>query len=141
MVDQFYGWRIAFGLGAVLGLGVLLIRRYVPESPRWLMTHRRTEEAERVVGEIEDEVRRSTGRDELPPVEGFISIEQRETAGFGPVARAMFRIYPFRTFLGLVLMIAQAFLYKAIFFTAGLVLASFFGAPSGSIPSTSSSSR
>jgi MFS family permease len=135
VVDQFYGWRIAFALGAVLALGVLLVRRYVPESPRWLMTHDRVDEAERVVSEIEDEVRRYTGRDELPPLEEeSITIEQREGIGFGLIARVMFQMYPVRTVLGLVLMISQAFLYNAIFFTAGLVLGSFFGVPSGSIP-------
>jgi MFS family permease len=135
VVDQFYGWRIAFALGAVLALGVLLVRRYVPESPRWLMTHGKAEEAERVVGEIEDEVRRSTGREELPAVEnGSITVEQRGGIGFGLIARAMFQMYPVRTVLGLVLMVSQAFLYNAIFFTAGLVLGSFFGVPSGSIP-------
>ena len=135
VVDQFYGWRIAFALGAVLALGILLVRRYVPESPRWLMTHERVDEAERVVGDIEDQVRRYTGRDELPPLEGRpITVEQREDIGFGMIARVMFQTYPVRTVLGLVLMISQAFLYNAIFFTAGLVLGSFFGVPSGSIP-------
>ena len=135
LIDQFYGWRIAFALGALLSLGVLLIRRYVPESPRWLMTHGRAEEAERVAEEIEDEVRRYTGREELPPPEeGSITVEQREAIGFEPIARAMFQMYPVRTVLGLVLMTSQAFLYNAVFFTAGLVLGSFFGVPSGSIP-------
>ncbi len=134
VIDQFYGWRIAFALGAVLALAILLVRRYVPESPRWLMTHGKVDEAERVVEDIEDQVRRSTGREELPPPEGSITIEQRGGIGFGLVARAMFQIYPVRTVLGLVLMSSQAFLYNAIFFTAGLVLGEFFGVPSGSIP-------
>jgi MFS family permease len=134
LINQFYGWRIAFGLGAVLALGILLIRRYVPESPRWLMTHGETEEAERVVGDIEADVREHTGREELPPLdEGSITIEQRESIGFGPIWRAMVQMYPRRTFLGLVLMVSQAFLYNAIFFTAGLVLADFFGVPGENI--------
>jgi MFS family permease len=134
VVDQFYGWRIAFALGAVLALGILLIRSYVPESPRWLITHGRSDEAERVVGEIEEDVREHTGREELPPPdEGSITIEQRESIGFGPIWRAMFQLYPRRTVLGLVLMASQAFLYNAIFFTAGLVLADFFGVPGGNV--------
>jgi MFS family permease len=135
LIDQFYGWRLAFALGAILSLGILLIRRYVPESPRWLMTHGRVDEAEAVVERIEDDVRRYTGREELPPPqEGPITVEQREAVGFGLIARTMFQIYPVRTILGLVLMGSQAFLYNAIFFTAGLVLGSFFGVPSSSIP-------
>src|SRR5918997_1039978 len=135
VIDQFYGWRIAFALGAVLALGILLVRRYVPESPRWLMTHGRADEADRVTAQIEDEVRRAFGREELPPLEEEpITLEQREAIGFGLVARVMFQMYPVRTVLGLVLMASQAFLYNAIFFTAGLVLGSFFGVPSGSIP-------
>jgi MFS family permease len=135
LIDQFYGWRLAFALGAILSLGILLIRRYVPESPRWLMTHGRVDEAEAVVERIENDVRRYTGREELPPPEeGPITVEQREAVGFGLIARTMFQIYPVRTILGLVLMGSQAFLYNAIFFTAGLVLGSFFGVPSSSIP-------
>jgi MFS family permease len=134
-VPQFYGWRIAFGIGAVLGLGVLLIRRYVPESPRWLATHGRNEQAERVAGEIEEDVRKSVRREELPAVDEdeSITIEQRKSIGFTPIIRAMFRMYPKRTVLGLVLMGTQAFLYNAVLFTYGLILRTYYGVPGGNV--------
>ncbi len=130
-LSVFYSWRIAFAIGAILSLAVLLIRRYVPESPRWLATHGRNDEAERVVGGIEERVKEATGREELPLVDEneTIIIEQRESIGFSPIARAMFQMYPRRTVLGLVLMTAQAFLYNAVLFTYGLILSNYFGVP------------
>ncbi|MGI8910371.1 MAG: MFS transporter [Rubrobacteraceae bacterium] len=135
IIDQFYGWRIAFGLGAVLGICILLIRRYIPESPRWLATHGRNDEAEEIAGDIEDQVLRQTGRRELPPIDEdeTVTIEQRESMGFGIVFRAMFQMYPKRTFLGLTLMGSQAFLYNAVFFTYALILTSFYGIATGSV--------
>lgn len=135
IIDQFWGWRIAFGLGGLLGIAILLIRRYLPESPRWLATHGQNDEAERIVGEIEDDVKRQTGREELPPIDEdeTITIEQRGSIGFGLIARAMFQMYPKRTVLGLVLMSSQAFLYNAVFFTYALILSNFYDVPSGNI--------
>lgn len=120
-------------MGAVLGLGILLIRRYVPESPRWLVTHGKNNEAEETTIAIEEQVRRQTGR-ELPPVEGEpMLIEQRESIGFGLIARTIFRRYPKRTVLGLTLMGCQAFLYNAIFFTYALILTNFYGISASSV--------
>jgi MFS family permease len=50
------GWRIAFGLGAVLGLGILLVRRNVTESPRWMFIHGHNEQAEELVDEVKRQV-------------------------------------------------------------------------------------
>jgi len=126
------GWRVAFGTGAVLGLGILLLRRFLPESPRWLMIHGDLPAAEAIVGEIEDRVRDSAGG--LPPVpEGHLRLRRQGHVGLGAVAVALFRTYPRRAVLGLVLMGAQAFLYNAIFFTYALVLGRFFQVPAGKV--------
>ncbi len=135
IIDQFFGWRLSFLLGGVLGFGILLIRRYLPESPRWLATHGQNDEAERITGEIEEDVKQSTGRDELPPIDEdkLITIEQRGSIGFKLIAKAMFQMYPKRTVLGLTLMASQAFLYNAVFFTYALILSNFYGVPGSHI--------
>jgi MFS family permease len=124
------GWRVGFALGAVLAVAILLIRRLLPESPRWLMTHGRADEADRIVKEIEDNVRRYTGNRELPEPEGEpIQIRQRDHTPIGEIFRTMFVDNKSRTLLGITLMAAQAFIYNAVFFTFGLVLTTFFKVP------------
>jgi MFS family permease len=120
------GWRLAFGLGAVLGVGILLVRRNVPESPRWLFTHGRADEADRLVGDIERQVSEQTG-EKLKPVHDTIEVHERGSMGFGAVGRTLVQTYPRRTLLGLGLFIGQAFLYNAVYFTQALVLGKFFG--------------
>ncbi|MFZ0089907.1 MAG: MFS transporter [Solirubrobacteraceae bacterium] len=127
------GWRLCFGLGAVLGLGVLLVRRSVPESPRWLFIHGREEEAERVVSEIEHSVEEETGA-ALPQPEGEITVRQRRVIPLSLIVRSVATLYPKRTILGLALFIGQAFLYNSILFGLGDLLGTFFKVSSGDVP-------
>ncbi|WP_336320275.1 MFS transporter [Streptomyces lavendofoliae] len=125
------GWRISFGLGVVLGLVILLVRRHVPESPRWMFIHGREEGAERLVEDVERQVEADTGRP-LPAPAGAITIKQRHSVGFVQIARTLFRAYPRRAVLGLSLFIGQAFLYNAITFGFGAILVTFFDVGTGS---------
>jgi MFS family permease len=127
------GWRLAFGLGAVLGIGILLVRRFVPESPRWLFIHGREDEAERIVAEIEREVREETGQELPSPPDRKIKVRQRGSIGFGTIATTVFKVYPRRTVLGLSLFIGQAFLYNAILFSYGDALTKYYGVSSGHV--------
>jgi MFS family permease len=130
---QDIGWRLAFGIGAVFGLAVLLVRRNVPESPRWLFIHGREEEAERIVGEIEQEVMRET-QQTLSEPEGSLTVHPRKTISFIEIAKVAFTRYPKRAILGLALFIGQAFLYNAFTFNLGTLLGEFYGVASGSVP-------
>lgn len=129
------GWRYAFGIGAVLGTGVLFLRRYVPESPRWLMIHGKADEAEKIVGDIEKKVRSKTHRSgtqkDLGEPDKKMSIRVRENTPFSEIWRYVLRRQPQRSFLGLALMLAQAFFYNAVFFTYALVLINFYRVPGG----------
>ncbi|MCZ4124468.1 MFS transporter [Streptomyces sp. H39-S7] len=124
------GWRLTFALGVVLGLIILVVRRHVPESPRWMFIHGRSEEADRLVSSAEAQIKKETGRD-LPEPAGEITIHQRTSIGFGLIARTVFRDYPKRATLGLALFVGQAFLYNAITFGFGAILTTFYDVPTG----------
>jgi MFS family permease len=133
LFPQDIGWRLAFGFGAVFGLVVLVVRRNVPESPRWLFIHGREEEAERIVREIEDEVAGESGTT-LPEPKSSLTIRPRETISFAEIARVAFTRYPKRAVLGLALFIGQAFLYNAFTFNLGTLLGTFYDVASGTVP-------
>ena len=126
------GWRISLLVGPALGIVVWWVRRTLPESPRWLITHGRVDEAERNIREIEDWVRQNGH--ELPDVDESKAVEidpHRARPSLWQVTKVLIRTYPRRSILGAVLMITQSFLYNAIFFTYALVLNNFFDVPTG----------
>jgi MFS family permease len=132
-LDESIGWRLGFFLGAIVALAIIMIRRFIPESPRWLLTHGRPEEAERVVAQIEETVRKQ--HPVLPEPKGDpIVIQLRRRLSFLDIAKYVIRRYPERGVLGLALMTGQAFLYNAIFFTYTLVLTRFYGVDAGTAP-------
>ena len=128
IIDPERGWRLAFFGGAAIGLVILFLRRYIPESPRWLIIHGQPEKAERIIAGIEARFERAGHV--LPPPDHVARLRSRKATALGEVFRALFRLYPRRTVLGLALMISQAFFYNAIFFTYAMMLTDFYGVPS-----------
>ncbi len=125
-----HGWRLAYLIGAGLGLIVLVMRFWIPESPRWLMVHGQPEEAEQIVREIESHTRHAplqeTSHEKM-------RIRMRDHTPLAEVALTLFKTYRARSLVGLSLMISQAFFYNAIFFTYALVLTQFYAIPSSHI--------
>lgn len=132
-IDPAWGWRIAFFVGGGIGLVILLLRTWIPESPRWLVTHGYAAEADRVVTGIE---KRFTDEGiTLPPPDPSrrLKLKVRSHTPLSEVAQAMFVTSRRQTMVGLALMIAQAFFYNALFFTYALVLERFYNVPGGDV--------
>ncbi|MBF6567508.1 MAG: MFS transporter [Candidatus Binataceae bacterium] len=125
-----FGWRMGFGVGAVIGLIVFPLRRFIPESPRWLLTHGYRDQAEATTADIERTVMEETGQHlTAPSPENSLKIYIRHRFGLGAILLPLITTYRSRSILALSLMVAQAFVYNAIFFTYALVLHLFYGVP------------
>lgn len=126
-VGENVGWRIGFFIGPVMGLVIIWLRRHIPESPRWMLTHGRAEEAERIVEETEASVRAQGIELEPVPESRAMLVRAKEDVSLKQLAHVFFKEYPTRTLLGITMMVTQSFLYNAIFFTYALVLQNFYG--------------
>jgi len=133
LLSSSVGWRISFCLGAILGLGVLFVRRHVPESPRWLFIHGREEEAEAIVREIEQSVEQESD-ERLEEPDTSITVRQREKIPFREIAKTAFQRYPRRAVLGLALFVGQAFLYNGVTFNLGTLYSTFWKVSSSFVP-------
>lgn len=129
-INPEHGWRLAFFIGAALGLVILFLRQWIPESPRWLISHGQPERAAAIVADIE----RRAGF--VPPAGEVLSptkLRPRAATPLSEVFRALFVVHRERALVGLALMLSQAFFYNAIFFTYALILTDFYGVPSQNI--------
>ena len=128
VIDPSIGWRLAYLIGAALGVVIFFMRLWIPESPRWLMTHGRPARAQAVVAEIEQRLASAPSGQAAR-----VKLRARTHTPLWEVARPMLSAYPQRTLVGLALMAAQAFFYNAIFFTYALVLTDFYAIPAGDV--------
>lgn len=126
------GWRLCFGIGALLGLVIMLMRLWIPESPRWLMIHNQPQAAERIVADIERDYHERGV--ELPPLQAApLRLRARDHTPLREVFHSLFVTHRRRALVGLTLLSAQAFFYNAIFFTYALVLTDFYGVPASRV--------
>ncbi|MGH6672394.1 MAG: MFS transporter [Xanthobacteraceae bacterium] len=130
-INPAVGWRLAFLIGATIGLIIVIMRLWIPESPRWLVTHGHIQAADRIVRAIEAQF--LAGRLGQPEERRRTRLRPRTHTPLREVARALFLTYRQRTLVGLALMAAQAFFYNAIFFTYALILMDFYKTPADDV--------
>jgi MFS family permease len=130
-IDPALGWRLAFLIGTTIGLVILVMRRWIPESPRWLVTHGFVKQADAAVAGIE--ARFGRGPRVTAHERPRARLRVRDHTPLAEVARVLFKTYRQRTLVGLTLMTAQAFFYNAIFFTYALILTNFYHTPADRI--------
>ena len=128
-----WGWRLSFFLGPVIGLFIIYLRRHIPESPRWQLTHGHEEAADKTVDEIEADVRAQGKKVDDVDDSKAIEISPQERVPFHILAHVFFKMYPKRTVVGLVMMVTQSFLYNAIFFSYAQALTNFYGVKETSV--------
>lgn len=133
-MPEHIGWRLGFLLGPVLAVVILAVRRNLPESPRWQVMHGHEADAERTIGQIEQEVADSGHDLEKVNEDQALEIQPQPPTGYLALAKVLFSTYPSRSTLGATLMITQSFLYNSIFFTYTLVLTKFYGVKASSAP-------
>jgi MFS family permease len=129
IIDPAIGWRLAFLIGAGLGVTVFIMRLWIPESPRWLVTHGDPRRADAIASKIE----RQSGAAARQSAHPVVRLKTRTHSSLVEIGRALFRTHRQRTLVGLSLMGAQAFFYNAIFFTYALILTDFYGVAAGSV--------
>jgi MFS family permease len=127
IIPEEWGWRIGFFLGPVLGLVIIFLRRHIPESPRWMLSHGHAYEAEQLVDDIEAQVRAQGHKLSKVPKDKTLSVIDRGNIPMAELVKVFFKKYPRRTFVSFSMMVTQSFLYNAIFFTYALVLQNFYG--------------
>lgn len=130
LIDPEIGWRLAFFIGAAIGLVILILRMWIPESPRWLMSHGHPDKAAAIVAGIEAQSGVAYSPDEDLR---RIKLRPRAATPLGEVFHSLFVVHRKRALVGLALMVSQAFFYNAIFFTYALILTDFYQVPSGMI--------
>ena len=121
-----YGWRAVFFVGSILSIGIIFLRTFIPESPRWLVIHGREKDAEAVMGDIEAHMKEHGGTVPAPDTLKPMTIHARGHTPLSVVFKTIFVKNRERAIVGLALMAAQAFFYNAIFFTFAQVLDSYY---------------